>query len=77
MAWNQPMLRLGNDYIFGISCSSKRILIAPWSREVIKEFTPKMRDLEVNLKTIGVPNDWKVDSILILGLVKSRISELK
>lgn len=77
IAWNQPMLRLGNDYIFGISCSSKRILIAPWSREVIKEFTPKMKDLEVKLKTIGVPNDWRVDSKLILGLVKSRISELK
>ena len=77
IAWNQPMLKLGNDYVFGVSCSTKKILIAPWSREVIKEFTPKMKELDVKLKTIGVPNDWEIDSKIILGLVKARLSELK
>ena len=77
IAWNQPMLRMGNDYVFGISCSSKHILMAPWSRKVIKEFTPKMKEYQVKQKTIGVPNDWDVDSKLLLGLVKGRISEIQ
>ena len=77
IAWNQPMLRMGNDYVFGISCSSKHILMAPWSRKVIKEFTPKMKEYQVKQKTIGVPNDWEVDSKLLLGLVKGRLSEIK
>ena len=77
IAWNQPMFKSGTDYIFGISCSTKKILIAPWSRQVIKDFKPKMKDLDVKLKTIGVPNDWDVNSHLVLGLVKARLAELK
>jgi len=51
--------------------------MAPWSRKVIKEFTPKMKEYQVKQKTIGVPNDWEVDSKLLLGLVKGRLSEIK
>lgn len=77
IAWNQPMLRIDGQYVFGASASGKRILMSPWSADVIVDFAPKMADLVVLKKTIGVPNDWEVDAKLILALVKARIAEIK
>ena len=77
IAWNQPMIRINENYIFGASASTKRILMSPWSADVIADFAPKMTDLVVLKKTIGVPNDWEVDSKLILALVKARLAETK
>ncbi len=77
IAWNQPMIRINESYVFGATTSSKRILMSPWSADVISDFAPKMSDLVVLKKTIGVPNDWEVDSKLILALVKARIAETK
>ena len=75
IAWNQPMLRLGTKYIFGISAAKNHILISPWSANLITKFAPKMKDLDVKKKTIGVPNDWEIDSKLLLALVKARLAE--
>jgi len=77
IAWNQPMIKINGNYIFGASSSTKRILMSPWSADVIADFAPKMPDLVVLKKTIGVPNDWEVDAKLILALVKARIAETK
>ena len=77
IAWNQPMIKINENYIFGASASTKRILMSPWSADVIADFAPKMPDLVVLKKTIGVPNDWEVDAKLILALVKARIAEIK
>jgi len=77
IAWNQPMVRVDGHYVFGASASSKHILISPWSADVIAAFAPKMADLVVKKKTIGVPNDWDVDTKLILALVKARLAERK
>lgn len=77
IAWNQPMLRIDGSYVFGASASSKRILISPWSTDVIADFAQRMSDLVVLNKTIGLPNDWEVDAKLILALVKARIAEIK
>jgi len=77
IAWNQPMLRIDENYVFGATTSSKRILMSPWSADVIAVFAPKMADLHVLKKTIGVPNDWAVDAKLILALVKARLAECK
>ena len=77
IAWNQPMLRIEKDYVFGISVAKNHILMAPWSKAALKKCAPKMEDLDVNMKTIGVPNDWKVDEKLLLELVKIRLSEIK
>ena len=76
-AWNQPMLRIEKDYVFGISVAKNHILMAPWSKAAIKKYAKEMEDLDVNLKTIGIPNDWKVDEKLLLGLVKVRLAEIK
>ncbi len=77
IAWSQPMLRQDGKYVFGLSASKNHLLMAPWSRDVIEKFTPKMKDLDVKKKTIGVPNDWQVDEKLLLSLVKARLAELR
>ena len=77
IAWNQPMVKLGNDYIFGMSASKNHILMAPWSNDVLDAFREKLRHLTLNKKTIGIPNDWEVEEKLILAMVKARIAETK
>ena len=37
----------------------------------------RLAHLTLNKKTIGVPNDWKVEEKLILALVKARLAEVK
>ena len=77
IAWNQPMLTFGKHYVFGLSAAKKHILIAPWSTDVIEKFAPKLKDYDVKKKTIGVPNDWKVDEKLLQSIVRARLSECK
>lgn len=40
IAWNHPMLKLGDEYIFGISTAKNHILIAPFNATIFKEFSP-------------------------------------
>ena len=77
IAWNQPMVKIDEAYVFGASVAKKHVLISPWSADVIAEFAKKMEDLVVKKKTIGIPNDWKVNSSLILTLVRARLKEVK
>lgn len=79
IAWNQPMLKLGNDYVFGASVATHHILIAPWG-DVLRTFAPKFEKLDgvkVNKKTIAVPNDWKVEVKLLQSMTAARLKELK
>ena len=79
MAWNQPMLKRGTDYVFGASVSTNHISIAPWG-DVLKTFAPKFEKLEgvrVTKKTVAVPNDWEVNSKLLLAMVAAQLKELK
>jgi uncharacterized protein YdhG (YjbR/CyaY superfamily) len=77
IAWNQPMLKLGDHYVFGLSTAKNHISIAPWSQDVLEKFRPKLADLEVKKNIILVPNDWKVDEKLLQAMVKARIAETK
>jgi len=77
IAWNQPMLRIGTAYIFGMSASKNHILFNPFSKDVIEDFRERMSDLRVSKHTVAIPNDWKVDEKLILALVKARLNEVK
>ena len=79
VAWNQPMLKSGSEYVFGASVATHQILIAPWG-DVLKAFAPKFEKLEgvrVNKKTIAVPNDWEVDIKLLQSMVAARLKETK
>ena len=77
IAWNQPMLKDETKYVFGVSCSKNTVLMAPWSKAVLAKFEPRMSDLVVKIKTIAVPNDWKVDAKLLTDMVKMRMAEKK
>jgi len=79
IAWNQPMLKSGTEYVFGASVSKNHISIAPWG-EVLEDFAPKFEKLEgvrVLKKTIAIPNDWEVDTRLLLAMIAARLKELK
>ena len=76
VAWNQPMLMKGKAYVFGLSATKNYLLIAPYGSAALKKFAPQLKDYKVNKKTIQIPSDWKVDSKILLGLVKTRLSEV-
>jgi uncharacterized protein YdhG (YjbR/CyaY superfamily) len=69
IAWNQPMVKLGDRYVFGLGVFTKHILIAPYDSEVIDRFRDRLVGYSVNKKTIKVPVDWEVDADLITDLV--------
>jgi len=77
IAWNQPMVRIGTAYIFGMSASKNHISFNPFSKDVLDQFIDEMEDLRVSKHTVAVPNNWKVDEKLILKLVKARLAEIK
>ena len=76
IAWNQPMLKLGDDYIFGVTVLKNHILMAPWSKDVIAQFEDQLGDYKVNKKTIQVPVDWKVSAKLLQDMARARVKEL-
>ena len=77
IAWNQPMLRRGKDYVFGLSVASKHVLLAPWGADVITRLGGLLDDYVTTKKTVQVPLDWKVDPKLLLVMVDLRLSELQ
>jgi uncharacterized protein YdhG (YjbR/CyaY superfamily) len=75
IAWNQPMLKIGDTYIFGISAATNHINIAPWDQDVLKEFTPYFAEYRVTKKTIALPNDWVVDEKILQKMIKASIKK--
>lgn len=73
VAWNQPMLKLGDKYVFGLSFAKKHILIAPWDSKVLIKLKNRLAGYEVNKKTVRIPNDWKVDKKLLKDMVKETL----
>lgn len=69
IAWNQPMLKRGKEYVFGLSASAKHLTIAPWDVALLDALRPSLSAYKVNKKTFQVPSDWKVDRKLLLALV--------
>jgi len=77
IAWNQPMLRIEKEYVFGLSIAKNHITLAPWSTVVLEKFRPRLQDFVVNKKTFIVPLDWKVDTALLEAMARARLAELK
>lgn len=75
IAWNQPMLKNGGEYIFGVSAASNHILLAPWNQDVLKEFAPEFAEHRVNKKTIALPNDWPVNEKLLQKMAKASLQK--
>jgi uncharacterized protein YdhG (YjbR/CyaY superfamily) len=77
IAWNQPMLKLGSEYMFGASILKNHILIAPWNPKVLSAMKQDLQGYKVNKKTVQVPVDWKVDEKLLLKMIKLNLQFLK
>jgi uncharacterized protein YdhG (YjbR/CyaY superfamily) len=75
IAWNQPMLKFGGQYIFGVTVLKNHLLLAPWSKDVLEKFASRLNGYEVNKKTISVPVDWKIDAKLLQDMAKARLAE--
>ena len=77
IAWNKPMLKYKDQYIFGVSLATNHILIAPFDSKILKKLEPKLRDYKVLKKTVQVPVDWKVDQKLLQSMAKEAIDQIK
>ena len=75
VAWNQPMLKIDDQYILGISVSKNHLTIVPFNKDFVKTFAKKLEKYESNKKTFQVPFDWKVDGPFMRAIVKDRLSE--
>ena len=76
VAWNQPMLRQGNQYVFGVSAAARHLTLGPWGNDPIARFADRLTGYEVNKKTIKIPIDWTVDADLVCDLVATRLAEI-
>ncbi|MBM3656605.1 MAG: DUF4287 domain-containing protein [Phycisphaerae bacterium] len=77
IAWNQPMFKLGDEYLFGASILKNHILIAPWNASILLAMKEDLEGYKVNKKTIQVPIDWKVDEGVLIKMIKLNIQSLK
>ena len=73
IAWNKPMVKHGDRYVFGVDVLTKHMLIAPFDAEILEALRPRLDGYVVNKKTVRVPLDWKVDKGLILDMVAPQI----
>ncbi|MBU6233573.1 MAG: DUF4287 domain-containing protein [Acidobacteria bacterium] len=76
-AWNKPMLKLGDAYVFGLSVSKNHILLAPFGTDIVRQVEALTQGLTVNKKTIQVPLDWRINARLLSALIEARLKELK
>ena len=77
IAWNQPMLKSGTQYVFGVSVLKHYLLMAPTGPGIIEQFAERLSGYRVNKKTIQVPSDWKIDGKLLRDLVAARLAQIK
>jgi uncharacterized protein YdhG (YjbR/CyaY superfamily) len=77
LAWNQPMLKSGDGYVFGASLGKHHILIAPWGDGTLAAFAPRLVGLDLNKKTVRIPFDWDVDAPLLQDMAAVRIAQLE
>jgi uncharacterized protein YdhG (YjbR/CyaY superfamily) len=76
IAWNQPMLKAGKDYVFGVSVATKHITIAAMGEDLIDEFRDRLVGYKVNKKTIQVPVDWQIDEALLRDITAARLAQI-
>lgn len=76
VAWNKPILKSGEHYVFAASAATRHLTLNPWSTAVLDACRPSMADLVVAKHTFQVPLDWKVDARLLHGMVAARLAEI-
>lgn len=74
IAWNQPMIRVGKRYLFGMSAAKNHLLLAPFDASILDALVDRLEGLERNKKTVRVPNDWVIDESLIIDMIGMQIN---
>jgi uncharacterized protein YdhG (YjbR/CyaY superfamily) len=74
IAWNHPLLSKDGQHLLGVSVSTRHLLLAPWSAEVLDAFRPRLADYTLNKKTVRLPFDWTIDDALLDDLVAAELS---
>ena len=69
IAWNKPMLKYKDEYIFGVALATNHILLAPFDAKILTKLKRELVDYKVNKKTVQVPVDWKVDPKLLNSMI--------
>jgi len=77
IAWNHPMIKLDDEYVFGVSVLTNHILLGPWGDDMIGKFRSRLDGYKVNKKTIQVPVDWKPDVALLRDMAAMRVAEFR
>lgn len=77
IAWNQPMLKFNDQYIFGVSAAKSHLLLAPFDPKILAKLEKQLKDYVVLKKTVRIPVDWKVDEKLVLAMIKEGINNVK
>lgn len=75
IAWNQPMVKIDGNYVFGLSVLTNHILLAPFNADVIEQFRDRLNGYALNKKTIKVPVDWDVDGALICDMISANLKD--
>ena len=73
IAWNQPMIRIGKRYLFGMSAAKNHLLIAPFDAAILDAVADRLEGLKRNKKTVQVPNDWSIDESLIVDMIRLQL----
>ena len=73
IAWNQPMIKLDGQYIFGVMRAVELHPDGAVGHGVLDQFRPRLTDYTLNKKTIQVPLDWKPDVALLRDMAAARI----
>ena len=77
MAWNQPILRCEEGYVFGVSASTSHLSINPFAPHALTQLARRLKNLVVLKHTVQIPLDWKVDADLLTDMVDIRLQELE
>lgn len=79
IAWNQPQLTLGSQYVFGLGILTRSILMAPHGEGILGEFSERLeaKGLTLNTKTVRVPFGWKVEKGLLRDMAAARIAQIE
>jgi len=77
MAWNQPILRCDEGYVFGVSVSAGHLSINPFTPYALHQLAGRLKKLVVLKHTVQIPLDWGVDAALLTDMVDIRLRELE
>lgn len=76
IAWNVPHIHRHGKYVVGVAAYKHHLTFAPWSRQVMEDFSERLGTYVVWKNCFQIPVDWEIDRELVHDLVRARLAEL-